>query len=594
MNRHWVCCCALFVTVIAPAQEDFPLKQEDIHLLIREVAARIEDRFKGAHPEADGLVQHVAEALSTPPPPPKDEGDRARRIARHMTLVTAQAGFKCSINGPRGAVFDNEDTGHLQHYHDLENAQTVDAEEVWRWLEMKHAAKQLKWEDKEEVCTQRALGAARAFVSREPKNAGAHTLLALALDWGAEKLAALQTALKLDPKQPLALHAMLERRMEKALEAAALRQETALDEEAPREPERALFDQPLSEEERLALEKQQDALRREAGKILLMARERGDLTAYLKTVNLLAELRHQQRKGMLAANRAEGEPFESFRAKSTMAMLDSIFSVFDDDGHLRTALTLAGDDAEASGAILLMALMGDAMHAARDKRPPTAARQEIFGQKLAALVVLAGADESKQAARAAEAAGIVELGLMISMQRMPQHLELLLRAVRLDPFRQRTQGLLMGLCMSKDDLSGACALTQTQLALLPDLRIRRFCAAATAALHDWSAAHRHLDACLKEKPDDLALLCQKAVTYLRESQSRSAVKKAESIFNKIIPRLSQNDALEKDDRAVVTENIIRFHLIAGQNDTARTALAAARRDKVLDEKASAELEALLP
>lgn len=598
MNGQFACFIAFFSVIAASAQDDFPLKKEDIHGLIREIAPQIEERFKGSHPEADGLVQRMEETLALPPPPPKTEGDRAQRLARHMTLVTAQAGFKCSITGPRGAVFDDEETGHLQRYRDLENTAATDAEEVWRWLEMRHAAKQLDWKDQKETCMQRALGAARAFVSREPKNALAHTLLALALEWGAdtgaEKLAALQSALKLDPKQPLALHALLDRRVEKTLEEAALRQPSALEEKSPRDVDRALFDQPLSEDERLAFEKTQDSLRRETERLLLLARERGDLTAYLKTVDLLTDFQRQRMKAALAAARSPDATFEGYMAREALGMVNSVFEVFNEDTRLRDALELAREDVEATGSILLVAVLGDAMHALRDKQPLKPSRQEIFSRQLSALVALAGSEESKRAARAAEAVCIIEMGLMMTLQRPPQHLDLLLRAVKLDPFRLRTQGVVMGMCMSMDDLPGAYAMAQLQLALAPNPLVRRWCAAAAAAVQDWSAAHRHLDACLKEKPDDVALLNQKAATLLRENQSKATQKKAAAIFDKIETlREDAGRSLGNEERAALAENRILFLAICGKNNEAKTELSTALQNKSLAEKEGKELEELL-
>ena len=597
MNGRFACCCAFFVVTAAPAQDEIPLKKEEIHALIREVAPKIEERFKGASPEADGLVQRVEEALALPPPPPKGEGDRAQRLARALMLATGSAGFKCSISGPRGAVFDDEEGGHLQRYRHLENATAADSEEVWRWLEMQHAARQLKWDNEKETCTQRAQGAARAFASREPKNALAHTLRALTLDWdadGVEKLAALQDALKLDPKQPLAQYVMLSRRADKALDTAALRQPTALEEKTPRNVERALFDQPLSEEERLAFEKKQAALRREADQLLLLARERSDLTAYLKTIDLATDFQRQNIKVSITAARSPDDSFEIYLAKATAAQVNSIFDVFNDDDHLRDALKLAQDDVEATGSILLIAVLGDAMHALRDKQPLKPARQEIFSRQLSTLVALAGSEETKRAARAAEAVCIIEMGLMMALQRPPQHLDLLLRAIRLDPFRLRTQSLVMGLCMNLDDYPAAYVMTQLQLALAPSPLIRRWCAAAAVSVRDWGAAQRHLEACLKEKPDDVVLLNQKAATLLRENQSKATQKKVATIYDKIEELIDdQGDSFSNEDLAALAENHILFLAICGKNSEAKAELSTALQNKALTEKDGKELEELM-
>jgi hypothetical protein len=226
---------------------------------------------------------------------------------------------------------------------------------------------------------------------------------------------------------------------------------------------------------------------------------------------------------------------------------------------------------------------------------------EIIRETFTRLLLMAGADDSLRAARAAEAAFMMEIGLMMVLQREPTHMDLLLRAVHLDPFRQCTQHLLMGLCFGMPSKSkvtpAAAALALTELALLPNVLTRRTCAAAVAMLHDWPAAQRYLDACLREQPDDLGLLNQKAVTFLGESQSKAAQKKAEIYFHKIAAlREKQTTAtkLDKADLKLIARNHILFLMIGGKNTAAREELSVVRRDKTLDEKECQELEKLLP
>jgi hypothetical protein len=623
MNCRWVCFC-IMVSVTAQSalrgadtitsrtaklleqtrqtlreESEAPFNREQLHALIREVAAKIEEKFKGVHPEADGLVQRVEETLAAPEPAKANEEDRQLMLAKEMVPMNGAAGFKAHTGGVRGPVFDNSDTGYMQRYQDLESASTRDAEEVWRWLEMAEAAQKLKWKDKEEMCTQRALGAARALVSREPKNAEAHALLGLALEWSSEKLTALQTALKLDPKQPLAMYELLERRILQAWETATLRHETRLDEKvkAWQEMDRALFDRPLAEEEALAFERQQEELNPELMQLLVLSHERNDLAVYLKTVNLLRGLRQLHDEVVLAAKRGPDESFEMFQVKLAMMKLNSGFTLLADDSQLKTALELAADDPEATGTIILQALIGDSMKALQDKQRPKEPRMELIRNTFAKLLEMAGADESLRAARACEGVGIMEMGLMMVLQREPIHLELLLRAVHLDPFRQRTQHMLMGLCINmprkSNILTAAAALTQIELALLPGLQTRRMCATTAAMLGDWPAAYRLMDACLREKPDDLGLLNQKAVLILRENQSKAAQTKAAIYFHKIESLREKPDTKsDKEDLKLIARNL--FLMLGGKNDASRKELAVAQRDKLLDENECQELEKLLP
>ncbi|WP_395741935.1 hypothetical protein [Prosthecobacter sp.] len=602
--RPLLCLFALAAPLGLPAlhaADQAPFKKEELHALIREVAARIEEKYKGSRPEADGLVQHVEEILMLPEPPPPSADDRPSMLARKMTLLTDRAGFTSSIGGVRGAVFDNTDTGFMQRYHDLESTDAQDAEEVWRWLEMADAARRLKWSDKAETCTQRALGAARALVSRQPKNAEAHALLGLALEWSSEKLATLQTALKLDARQPLALHEMLDRRLSQALEAAALRREVALEEKslAYQTVARALHERALTEEETLAFERRQEELRHELVQLLALAQERHDLTVYIKTVGLLSELRQNRKEVALAARRPQDESFERFLARLALMLAANSLTVFEDDELLRTSLNLAAEDPETTGTIVLLTIIGDGMRAQTTRQKPAESRMDQIRLAFGRLTEMAAADDTPRAARAAEAAFILELGLMMVIQREPTRMDLLLRAIHLDPFRQRTQHMLTALCAGMlpkfDDPAAAAALTLTELALLPSRQTRRTCAAALSRVRDWPAAQRYLDACLREEPDHLSLLSQKAVTILRESQSKAAQKKAQIYFQKIDSLREKTGAKpDNDDLQVITRNHILFLMISGKNDAAREELASAKRDKILDDKECQELEKLLP
>lgn len=599
------CRLALCFTVAAPllssaqqAADEPPFKKEEVHALIREVAAKVEEKYKSVHPEADGLVQRVEETLAAPEPPKANEDDRQQMLAKEMMLMNFQAGFNSLIGGVRGAVFDNTDTGYMQRYQDLESASTRDAEEVWRWLEMADAAKHLKWKDKEETCTQRALGAARALVSREPKNAEAHTLQGLALEWSGEKLTALQTALKLDPGQPLALNVLLQRRMEQVLEAAALRQGIRL-EEKPRDVTRALFDRPLTEEETAAFERQMQELHSEMVRLFALAQKRGDLSAYLHTVNLRNRLRIQRDEVAAAAKRGQDESFEMFQSRLRSMMINSVFRLFDDDTLLQTALRLAAADPETTGSIILMSLIGDSIRTKTEGWRPAESHMEIIHQTFGRLLEMAHADDSLRAARAAEAASLMEFGLLMGLNQKPSHLDLLLRAVHLDPFRQRTQHMLMGLCMGfspkATDPAAVAALSFTELALLPSLQTRRTCAAAAAKVHDWTSAHRLLDTCLREHPDDLGLLNQKAVTLLRESQSKAAQKKAATYFHKIESLAEKHNPSPDDpDLKLFVRDHILFLMMGGKNEEARRQLAKLKDENILDEKERQELEKLLP
>jgi len=597
MKPSFVCLGVFLCIAVSNAQneDELLLKQANVHALIRETAVKIEQKFKGVNAEADGLLQRVEETLALPKPPEADKNDRNQLLASKMTLLTVQSKASANLSGIRGFVFDDSNMGYMQRYHDLEATKASDAEEVLRWLEMSEAAEHLKWQDKEEVCSQRALGAARALIEREPKNAEAHALLAAALDWkdGADKLAALQAALKLDPKQPRALQMLLDRRIEKAFEVAALRREYGLEEKAPKDADRALYEQPLLEEEVRVFEKNQDALKREADQLLRLALERGSLATYLKTLGNLAEMRGQIDLIAAAGKRAPEDSFEQFLLRKVFLLTNLVFTLIEKEEHLRDALQLADENPEAMGTIMLISMIGDAMNQIMHQKTPAPGKAELIETTLAKLINMANADDSLKAARASEAVAVAEF-MRLMMGKKPEDAKMLLRAIRLDPFRHRDLGLLLAYCMFSSNQNGGYALTQMQLALLPNFETRRMCAAAATSLHDWPAAHRYLDTCLREKPEDVSLMNQRAATLLRENQSKATQKKADMIYDKIEPLLKDQGAnLSKDERLDLLRNRVLFLCIYGKNDEAKSALNAAIQGKLISEDDSKELEKFL-
>jgi hypothetical protein len=601
MNCRLLAFCmtgAVLVSTAPGETNGLLLDKDKVHSLIREVAAKIEARYKSERPDADGLLQRVEEALSLPAPAPPNKSDRPQQLAAKMMLMTGGGTFNSGIRSISGAVFDNTEAGFMQRYQDLESASTKDAAEAWRWLEMADAARFLNWQEKKEVCTQRAQGAARALISREPKSAEAHALLGLSLEWSAEKLAALQTSLRLDPKQPLALNELLYHRVSQALEAAVLRRGTRLEEES-KDVTRDLFDHPLSDAEAIVYDRQASELQHELTTLFTLAEKRGDLRTYISNVLLLSILKKQNDMVTAASRRHPEEEFESFQSRTNNGVMNHMFSILADEKILKPALKLADGNPEATGAILLMAIVGDGLFSKSAGRPPSEALIEITRPALERLTEMAAADESPQAARSAEAVFLADFARSMMLDRKPALVNHLMRAIQLDPFRQRTQNILMLLCtgaVSKDDdLPAAAALSFTNLALMPNLQSRKICAAITANAHDWPTAHRQLDACLRKQPDDLNLLNQKAVTFLRESQSKAAQKKATIYFQKIESLLTKMDERpDASDLKLIATNHILFLIMGGKNDEAREELKEVLEENILSEQECADLTKLLP
>lgn len=598
MKRFFACfACALLGCAPSFAQPPdealAQIKEADVHALLRETAVKVEEKFKRVHAEADGLTQLVEEILTAPEPPKAAGGDRNQQRAAEMSLLYINFAASAALASVRGFVFDDSSAGQKQRYQELETAAYNDAADVLRWLEMRHLAEKLDWEEKEKLCGERALGAARALVARDPKNAEAYALLAEALQWedGAETLKALQKSLELDSKQLRALVLMLGRRMQKTLHSAALRRESGLDEKLPTSVYRLLYDTPLSEEEILTLGKRQDKLRHEAEALLDLAQEHGDLAVYLLTLQNMTQLRWHAQMAAHALKRGPDVSYEEFleQVMQQGVMLNS--TVLSDDEHLHDALRLAKDDPEAIGAIMLMALAGDAMAAIAAGKPPSLARIPLADEITGRLAETAGADTSLQAARASESACVIQM-MMFMLGQRPPRAEMILRTIQLDPFRHRTLKMLLVLCVQKEDLRAARAVTQIQLALVPDLQARRMAAAAAAKTQDWPASHRLLDACLKEAPNNVPLLNQRAATLLKENQSKATQRKAAVLYDKIEKLMETDKAAQpaKNELEILARNGALFLAICGKSEEAESRLAAAIKAGMISERSAKEVE----
>ncbi len=580
----------------------FDLVPEQVQALLLRTAARIQEKFQRVHPEADGLVATVEGILAMPVPEKKDhEDDPAARLAADMDLMTASFGFGVNLGGVDGYIFDSSEIGHRQTYHDLELQAADGAAEVRRWLEMKFRAEKLEWKDKTAMCAQRAISKARALVSREPKNAEAHTLLAFALAWdddsASEKLDSLQTALKLDPKNALARQMMLERRVDKAAEAAAHRREYRLDEKAPQTAERAFYDRTLDEDELNAFTRVTEALRAEAARTLANAYEQRDLAAYLRTLNTGMSVENNLAVATRSRQRDPSQSFEDFSMQNMALYLPRLFSLLDDEKRARGAIELASGNGEALGTLVILGLLGRMNHLMHSASGASAVTDDmLFIPGLQEQIVrLAREGEGKNAARACEAVCLVEMmRTMVGMQ--PRHQDLVLRMIELDPFRHRTLQNLLAACMAAENTrTAAAAITRMQLAVLPCLLTRRQSAAAAASLHDWESAHSLLDSCEKENPGDLMVLSQRIVTTLRQSQSRAAIKKAALLYGDITPDtiLEKTAALEKGDRQQFLENFVLHLVLNRENQVAASLLTRLVEEKILDANSEKKLRAWL-
>lgn len=596
-----VLAAALLPVTAAVAQSAAPkldLKPEILHPLLLRTAGRIQEKFQRVHPEAEGLVETVQAILAMPVPEKKDhESDPAARMGSHMELMIANFSLGATLSGVHGYILDNSEIGHQQAYQDLEHLTVSDADDVRRWLDMKYRAEQLKWKDKQEKCSQRAIGAARALVSREPKNAEAHALLAFALDWeddlAAETLSSLETALKLDPGQPLARQLMLDRRVDKAAHAAALRRDLRLDEKTPQEADRAFFDRPLDDAEFNAFTRVLDDLHDDVEKTLATAVQRRDIAAYLRTLATEMALQNRLTVAARARKRDPAQDYDAFRVQNMTLAVGFVFSVLKDEKRLHTAVDLASSNGEALGTVAVLSMLGRANQLMQSNTDLSQVTEEtIFAPELLEkLMQMATGADTLDAARACEALCLVEM-LRAMTERPARHPELVLRMIELDPFRHRTLQFLLGACMASEGTkSAAAAVTRMQLAVLPCLLTKRQSAASAASLHDWDAAFRHLDSCEKEVPGDLMVLSQRVATTLRQSQSKAAIKKAGLLYGGITPDnvFEKLNPLSKDERQMFLTNFILYHALKHDSQTAEQLLKQSLEAQIHDERTAAQI-----
>ena len=580
----------------APPQLD--LKVETLHPLIVRTARRIQEKFQRIHREADGLVETVEAILAMPEPEKKDhEGDPSARMGSHMELMIADFSLGATLSGVNGYVLDNSAIGHQQAYQDLEQQTASDAAEVRRWLDMEYRAAQLKWKDKEEKCSQRAIGAARALVTREPKNAEAHALLAFALDWdddlAAETLASLETALKLDSGQPLARQLMLARRVKKAVDAAALRRELRLDEKSPQESGRAFFDHPLDDNEFNNFTRMLERLHEDLEKTLANAVQRRDIAAYLRTLSTEQAMQHHLIVAAQARRRENDQSYEAFEIQTLTLATASMFSILKDENRLHTAVDLAANNGEALGTVALLSMLGrvkQIMQATADLSQVS--DETLFTPELEEkLMRLATSADNLDAARACETLCLVEM-LRAMVEKPARHPELVLRMIELDPFRHRTLQFLLGACMASNVTKAAgAAVARMQLAVLPCMLTRRQSAASAASMHDWETALRLLEDCEKDSPGDLMVLSQRVATTLRQSQSKAAIKKAGLLYSVITPDtvFKKTGKLSQGERQQFLNNFILYHALKHDSQTAEQLLKQSIDAKIHTETAAAEL-----
>jgi tetratricopeptide (TPR) repeat protein len=389
---------------------------------------------------------------------------------------------------------------------------------------------------------------------------------------------------------------LLDRKINKAQEAAAFRRPTGLGEKSPGDVMRQLYDHPLSAEEVAAFSREADVLGKEAVQTLHNAAEQKEFAAFMMATQLMPTLRARLTEAAASQKRAPDISYEEFTGQTLRKNMLLFFELFQSTGHAAKAAQLAGEDAEAIGAVALLVFTSRFVTAMRQGREPAAEDLALVAAMQKMLVEIARADDSVRAARACEA--VSAFGIMsVLAGRRPEHPELLLRAVQLDPFRHRNLSFLIGLSMTLKEkrYATAAAVVEMQLAVLPNPLTRRQAAAVAARLHDWDAALRHLDAADKEKPGDLGVLSQRIATLLRQSPSKATIKKTGLLYGDITPDtvLEKTGGMEKDERKEFIHNHLLHLIIAQRSADAEMELKAAVEAGIFSEEEAKELRGFM-
>jgi hypothetical protein len=566
--------------------------------VLLEAARKIEAKHAPLHPEAQGLVERV-EAILRAQAPEKREVVGKEKLAQKMTVFQLTFGINPSLGGHSGIWVDRSRQAMAAYYQMLESRVDTDAGEVRRWLKMADAAEVLKDDAKKNLCLDRAAGAARALITREPKNAGAHALLADALGWRegleAETLQAIQQALKLDKQHLLARFLKHEREIARYGEETFTRQAARLEDRFSGEFELLTKSQasPLTEDELADMQKRGAPIIETTGDLMKAALAEGDFVLFCRAWSTQVKLLNHVLLAKLPRDMPRDTDALELKTAYLQSVLKNFVKIMSQTLAANAALKLAGEDAERVGGVALCYALGLFMQAGASGQPPDAKALSVIDTAMQRLKVISQQRKGQDAARAHESMAMLAAFLGMAGQKVPLKLdESLIEALKQDAEGYMTLSMLTGL--TKDGPASQ-ALAEMQLAILPNTMNRRLCAACAAAMGDWDSAFRHLDILRKESPDDLTVLSQRVATVLKQSQSTDALDKAAALYGEVNADniLEKTAALAEDERAAFLKNHALFLALRRQKDNALALLVKAVEAKAMKEGDAAELRGVI-
>ena len=598
MKMHLLMFVAVTASLQAGPFKEALIDRTKLETVILEAAGKVEEKYSGQNADARDLKERVQGILQMPALD-EEESKGAAMLSQKMSLLTFHFGIQPGMGGHSGLQADRGKQAQAANYHRLENLKAEGEEEVLRWMQMAESAGSMKDEEKERRCQDKAVGTARALVTREPNNAQAHALLADALGWRkgleAETLQSMQKALKLDSRNLLARFIQYSRQINQVAEETFSRKPARL--EDPLGNDFSHLEQsranPLSEEETAALAKRCEGLLQESEALVKDADSAGDFITFCRLWECQTDLLRLVTIGKLPKQMPAETPLENMQGAFLQAgVMKSMAQVLCQPAEAALALKLAGDDTHRAGAVAVCCAMGLFFKAGLTQQPPGEGDMKAIQGALARLEELSRQSEDVHASHAFEAIGMIDCLIGLITQKAPQRLDTLTEALRLDPEGYLTLTLLIGVTSDQDLRQAMYALCEIQNAILPSQDNRKTLAAAASLMQDWDTAFRHLDMLRKEAPDDLGLLNQRIVTMLRQNQSNATFETVTALYGGDVNE-ERTKSLGPEERVTFIRNYILFLAMKRNKDKALELVSQMRELKILQDKDVEELRSLI-
>jgi len=567
-------------------------------------------RTRGQKTEA--LEKEVRGLLKrgTPPKPAPDPGSATQSLVDELRVPSGSILMMVGIrSGPLGYEFDNSEDGRWAAYEGLKRLSPAEGEaQILRLCRLMAMSIDLKRENESKDWHAQALAAARAWLGKHPENAEAHALLGQALMMGnedeiAEAIAEVNTALAADPQCALARVLLLERRCLRLMDVLVSDKMPALD--APSlewgRYLRRLFDQPPSDAQMQNL----------AGEWEDIVKEKTRMSA-LPGMDSLLRFRSTSMAMSHGFARAIAEAARKGLAKTPeefQALANHLQTTTQGEAMLRTDwlpdMKVLCEHEMADGQILIAATMFPVWFPMVTNPPekdktrweslPEASRQ-LMDYALEKARVLALKDESEAAARACEAVACTELMVAAAGDRPsdPSTVDLLIRAISLDPVRNVALDFLMGMA-SQSDPALALALGHIRLAMVHTYQSHRQCVAAARHLRDWKTCQTELEGCLKHRKDDLAALSGLIAVRLKDAQTPERLREVEKRFEKAREVYGQTTASHAPE--VVEDFVVNYYLYLGLKADWKSAvelMETLRNDGRVSEATATKMLSLAP